>query len=252
MAENASVRQQPTAETYREAKAIIRTATYGALAVLEPGSGAPLASRVGVSSDCDGTPVILISRLSAHTRALLADQRCSLLLGEPGRGDPLAHPRIGIAARAVEIGREASDHGRIEARYLSHQPKAKLYVGLGDFRFFRLEPLSASFNGGFGRAYDLNGADLLSPAYEDLVAAEMDAIAHMNTDHAEAVGLYARYHLRAADGRWSLAGIDAEGMELTDGERMRRVFFPVPVTSAAELRAMLVAMAKQAREGHGE
>jgi len=248
MAENASVRQQPTSETYREAKAITRTATYGAIAVLEPQTGAPLASRVGVSCDFDGTPVILISRLAAHTQALLSDPRCSLLLGEPGRGDPLAHPRISISARAVEIDRATPDHARIAARYLSHQPKARLYVDLGDFRFFRLEPISASLNGGFGRAYDLTGADLLSPAPEELAAAEMGALTHMNDDHADAVALYARHYLKAGEGRWALVGTDAEGMELTNGETMRRIWFPEPIATAMDLRMTLAAMAKQARE----
>lgn len=252
MPENASVRQEPTAETYRQAKTIIRTVTHGAIAVLDPQSGAPLASRVGVSSDLDGTPVILISRLAAHTQALLADPRCSLLLGDPGKGDPLAHPRISIAAQAIEIDRASADQGRIEARYLSHQPKARLYVGLGDFRFFRLEPLSASLIGGFGRAYDLVGAALLSPANDDLAAAEMGAIAHMNADHAEAVGLYARFYAKASGDGWKLVGIDAEGMELTNSEDTRRVFFPTPIASAAEMRAILVAMAREAREALSE
>src|SRR5689334_17624426 len=95
--------RETDAEAVRLAKTLIRTARYGALAVLEPNTGSPLASRVGVATDADGTPLILVSQLSAHTGAILADPRCSLLVGETGKGDPLAHPRITLVCRAVKL-----------------------------------------------------------------------------------------------------------------------------------------------------
>ncbi|MGO8205315.1 pyridoxamine 5'-phosphate oxidase family protein, partial [Rhizobium ruizarguesonis] len=57
-------------------------------------NGFPFVSRVLVATDIDGIPVILVSQLSAHTRALARDPRASLLTGEPGKGDPLAYPRL--------------------------------------------------------------------------------------------------------------------------------------------------------------
>src|SRR5262245_38043199 len=157
MGNEKSVIRETDAEAIRLARTLIRTARYGALAALEPGSGAPLASRVAVAADLDGTPLILVSKLSEHTGAILADPRCSLLLGEPGKGDPLAHPRISLRCRAVRIERDAPDHPRIERRYLNRHPKAKLYAGFADFGFFRLVVERASLNGGFGRAYQLSG-----------------------------------------------------------------------------------------------
>ena len=50
-----------------------------------------------------GEPVFFISRLSAHFPNLEADPRCSLLIGEPGKGDPLAHPRMTLIGRAEKI-----------------------------------------------------------------------------------------------------------------------------------------------------
>ncbi len=64
---------ETTEQAIRLAKTLLRTARSGALATLEPGTGWPIATRVGVSTDSDGAPVILISRLAAHTGALLAD-----------------------------------------------------------------------------------------------------------------------------------------------------------------------------------
>jgi len=239
-----------TADAIRLARTLVRTARHGAIATLDPETGWPTATRVGVSTDFDGAPIVLISRLAAHTKALLKDARCSLLVGALGRGDPLAHPRVSIACEAREIAPDTDEARRIAGRYLSHQPKAQLYVGLGDFRFFRLEPKSAALNGGFGKAFALTAAELLNanPANPELAAAEPDALAHMNGDHAEAVSLYAQHFAKAPPGRWRLVGIDAEGIDLADGDDVRRVWFEAELTSARDMHATLVRMAGAARE----
>lgn len=239
-----------TADAIRLARTLVRTARHGAIATLDPETGWPTATRVGVSTDFDGAPIVLISRLAAHTKALLKDARCSLLVGALGRGDPLAHPRVSIACEAREIAPHTDEARRIAGRYLSHQPKAQLYVGLGDFRFFRLEPKSAALNGGFGKAFALTAAELLNanPANPELAAAEPDALAHMNGDHAEAVSLYAQHFAKAPPGRWRLVGIDAEGIDLADGDDVRRVWFEAELTSARDMHATLVRMAGAARE----
>lgn len=243
------VLQPTTVEVIRQAKTIVRTARFAAIATVEPGTGWPICSRVGVSTDSDGAPVILISRLAAHTGALLAEPRCSLLVGTPGKGDPLAHARISIACEAREIDRDSADHARLDARYIAHQQKAQLYSGLPDFRYFRLEPRSASLNGGFGKAYALAGADLLTavPASPEIAEAEAGCLAHMNEDHAEAVGLYAEHFAQASKGKWKLVGVDAEGLDLVDGDTVRRVWFDSPLTSAKDMHMTLVRMAGEAR-----
>ena len=241
---------RPTdADAIRLAKTLIRSARYGAIAVLDPETGAPLASRVGVATDIDGTPLILVSMLSAHTRAIIADPRCSLLLGEPGKGDPLAHPRITLVCRAVRLERGTPGQARAERRYLNRNPKAQLYVGLGDFSFFRLEIARGSLNGGFGKAYNLTAADLLtdSPALDALAESEQSALDHMNADHLDAIAVYARHYARASGEGWKISGFDADGMDIASGDEVRRIFFPQPLSDAGELRKTLVEMAKAGR-----
>jgi putative heme iron utilization protein len=235
----------------RLARTLLRTARHAVIATLDPASGDPIATRVGFATDHDGTPIILVSALAAHTPALLADPRCSLLVGEPGKGDPLASPRMTISARAREIPRNTSDHARVEWRYRSHLPKSKLYVSLGDFLFFRLEPKNARLNGGFGRAYQLDASEWLSlyPVNEELAAAERGAVEHMNEDHSEAIALYARFYAQAADGNWRMTGIDADGFDLAEGDNALRIFFKEPLTSAKDMHMTLVRMAGEARAG---
>lgn len=247
---NSDVLRPTDAEAVRLARTLIRTARYGALAVLEPKSGDPQASRVAVATDIDGAPLILVSALSGHTAGLAADPRCSLLLGEPGKGDPLAHPRIGVSCEATRL--EATDPARkrAERRFLSRHPKAKLYAGFPDFSYFRLEPLRASLNGGFGKAFALTRDDLLvqTPANDALASSEASAVAHMNSDHADAVEVYAMAFAGAQPGPWRLAGLDSEGMDLACGDETRRVYFPALLESAAAIRSTLVDMARDGRK----
>ncbi|MFP4406651.1 HugZ family protein [Rhodosalinus sp.] len=152
-------------ETDEEARTLARrlidTARHGALAVRDPETGHPMVSRVAIATDPEGAPLSLVSDLSHHSRALKSDPACSLLLGEPGaRGDPLTHPRITLIATARFLPHGDPGHAELAAHYLAQHPKAKLYIGFGDFALLRFEMSHALLNGGFGKAYVLEPADL--------------------------------------------------------------------------------------------
>lgn len=148
---------RPTdAEARSMARDLIAQARFAALGVIDPETGGPMVTRVAMVPGPDGVPLTLISTLSAHTAALKADPRCSLLIGEPGdRGDPLTHPRLTLQARA-----EPADKAALKAHYLGLYPKATLYYDFGDFGLFRFAPLAGHLNGGFGKAYRLTPDDL--------------------------------------------------------------------------------------------
>lgn len=176
------------------AKNLISTARFGSLAVLLPADGRPFASRTALACDSDRTPVILVSSLSEHTSGLMHDPRVSLLLGEPGKGDPLAHPRITLQCIAQRVEPGTSDHARLRDRFLRRHTKAALYIDFGDFSLFRLNPETASLNGGFGKAFRLSPEDFLinSAVIEPLAQIEKSAVTHMNDDHTDAVAAYAK------------------------------------------------------------
>jgi putative heme iron utilization protein len=226
-----------------EAKRLLRSIRAGALASLAE-SGHPYASLVNVATDFDGSPLLLLSRLAAHTVNLERDWRCSLLLSQSGKGDPLAHPRLTIIGRAERMQDE-----HVRGRFLRRHPKSELYAGFADFSFWRVGVERAHLNGGFARAADFPGDAVLTALdrAEALLAAEEGAIAHMNEDHREALALYATKLLGEADGPWRATGIDPEGMDLAAGDRTARLAFDQPIKTPAELRSVLVALAAKAR-----
>jgi heme iron utilization protein len=155
----------PIRPTDDEARALARRlldhAAFGALGVLDPHTGGPMVTRVAVGTDTAGRPVLLVSDLSAHTRALGADPRASLLVGEPGdRGDPLTHPRLTLAGTARFLRKGAAGHDALRARWLEGHPKSALYIDFADFSFVVLDVEAGHLNGGFGRAFVLAPEDL--------------------------------------------------------------------------------------------
>jgi heme iron utilization protein len=232
-----------------EAKGLLRATRSGSLATLDRNTGHPFASLVNVATDVDGSPLILVSRLSTHTANLEVDGRASLLLASTGKGDPLAHARLTLLGTFAQVTRESADAPRVRRRFLARHPKSELYVGFADFSFWRLCVVSAHLNGGFARAADLKAADVLTDmaGADELIETEDGAVTHMNADHAEAVRLYATKLLGADDGKWRLTGLDPDGLDLALGDATLRLPFPERVTGAAQLRKVVVDLAAKAR-----
>ncbi len=223
----------------REARHLLRTVRSGALATLTP-EGGPYASLVTVATLPDGSPVLPLSTLAVHTQHLLSDPRCSLLLDSAGKGDPLTHPRLTVTARAVRATDEERTAWR--TRFLRRHPKAEIYVDFGDFSFWRLELTGARVIGGFGRITMLQPGDLLTDlaGAEALVAAEARSVDHMNADHRDALNLYAKAFGGAAEGEWTLVGLDPDGLDLGCRDETLRLDFPKRITDPASLRKLLV------------
>ena len=236
----------PDFEPAKAVRSLLRRSRQGALATLMVGSADPYCSLVNVASASDGSPILLISRLAVHTKNLLADARVSLMLDERVEGDPLEGSRIMLSGHAEEIGSEREIARR---RYLNAHPSAEVFVDFKDFSFFRIHLTGTHLVAGFGRIVDLKPAQFLTEVSDAaaLLEAEQSAIEHMNTDHQEALGLYATRLLGAAAGDWRCSGIDPDGIDLQAGNKALRLDFPERVTGPGELRKALVRLAEQAR-----
>ncbi|MGO4706348.1 HugZ family protein [Microvirga sp. 2MCAF38] len=222
---------------------LLRSIRAGALGTLDA-TGFPFTTLVTVATDSDGSPLILTSRLAAHTGNMERDPRVSLLLAQTGRGDPLAHPRLTIMGKAYP-----TTDPRARTRFLARNPKSRLYADFPDFSFWRIEILGGHLNGGFARAASLSTQDLKTDltGAEGVVEAEAGAVAHMNQDHREALELYATRLAGGSPGAWEASGLDPEGIDLILGDQTARVLFPERATDAISLRRILKDLAGQAR-----
>jgi putative heme iron utilization protein len=105
------------------------------------------------------------------------------------------------------------------------------------------------FVGGFGRIYPVKPSDFLltEKCSDDLVDIEADIIEHMNSDHNDAVQLFATKLLGARADNWKVSGCDAEGCDLIANGKTLRLAFTKPLVSIKEARHAFVELAVLAR-----
>lgn len=218
---------------------LVRRARTAAMSTLARRTGHPFGSLVTVACEPDGTPIVLLSTLAAHSRNLAEDARASLLFVEGSLGDPQQGGRVTLVGQIERIGADAMQR----RRYLTRNPDAGLYAGFGDFAFYRLELDDCHLVAGFGRAMRVRREDfLLDPATTSgLAAAEGRILAGFAETPARVAAWAAK--LGAPQGDWTVVGVDPEGLDLAttaeEGRAFARLVLPQPVTTLEALESVL-------------
>ncbi len=201
-----------------------------------------------------GLPVFLISTLAEHTKNLRGESRCSLLVAEPGTGDPLARSRVTLVGRCEETSPE--ERGAAREAFLAAHPNASYYVDFKDFALWRLSVESIRYIGGYGRMSWVEAAAWSEALPCPVAAKAAGVVDHMNEDHADTLALYCRAFSRATDTEEArMTGVDRYGFEMSaqtgQGPRPIRLAFSQPLTGVDQVRKELVALARAAREKLG-
>jgi heme iron utilization protein len=223
------------------ARRLLRSRARAALATSL--RGAPYASLVLLATGLDASPLLLLSDLAQHSRNIAFDPRVSLLLdATEGHPDPLAGPRLTVIGRA-----EAADDRSLLARFTARHPAASFYAGFADFRLYRVTVERGHLVAGFSLIEWVDAGELLfAPDTQALAAAEPAILAHMNSDHADAIAGYAQRLGRAGSG-WRMTGLDPEGADLRRHGETARLDFPTPVLTAEAARAALARPVEETR-----
>ena len=232
-----------TVAAWWEARCLLRAARAGTLATQS--GGQPSASLVTPATAPDGSVLMLLSGLSAHTRHLRDDPRCAVLVqGAPDGPNPQTAPRLTVIGAAAPEPDPA-----LKARWVALHPYAAFYADLGDFTLWRLRPEAGQFVGGFARAHRLTAEELrpASAAVTAVAGAEAGILTHVNADHADALALIAGTRNSGLEG-WRMVAVDPDGCDLASGEQVLRVPWSAPVADAGGVRTELVRMAREARQ----
>jgi len=204
-------------------------------------AGYPFGSVVPYVIDQGGLPLMLLSHLSQHTKNLEADPHCGLTVVEPGDGDVQQRGRLGAVGDVQPV-----DPAADAERYFAYFPHARMYFEQLGFHFYRFVPLRFHWNGGFATARWF-GVDRIVRGNPLDRQVQVRIAEHMNRDHADVLRRYLAG--RAPPGPETaveMLGIDAEGIDLRQGDRLYRVALPRSIASADDARAVLVEMAGQA------
>ena len=225
-------------EQARSARHLFAGAFYGVLSTHSvEHSGYPFGSVVPYVPDRDGNPLMLLSHLSQHTHNLDADGRCSLTVVEPGEGDVQTRARLSALGDV-----STADLSEDTQRYFEYLPQTRVYHEQLGFRFYRFRPRRFHWNGGFATArwFDASRIVRTNPFDHET---EQQILAQLNQSDAEA---FRRTLAGEVDPDSGLAavGIDAEGLDLRIGDRLRRISLPREVGTTAEAQTVLAAMVR--------
>ncbi|MEL7147225.1 MAG: DUF2470 domain-containing protein [Bacteroidota bacterium] len=229
-------------EVINNAQELYNSRSFGLLSTISVKlDGYPFGSVVPYCLDAMGNAVILISTIAQHTKNLIADPRCSLTILKENN-DVQAHSRLCIIGDMQKLPNE--DNAVID-RYYRHFPQSAGYHEAHDFSFYRLQPASVRYIGGFGNIHWLAPKDFQTENPFD-GKSEQYIVDHMNDDHQKDLISYCKHYFQFEPhpDQIRMVGIDAHGFDVFAGDRKVRFTFPQPVYTAQEARMALVEMSQ--------
>ncbi len=227
-----------------KARRLLRHCRHGALATSSLRlAGHPFATVVPYATDHEGCPLLLISALAEHTKNLRADSRVSLMAHAAGE-DVLAAARVTCVGRAERLEDPRAPDAE---RYLRYLPKSRGLLDFGDFAFYRIVPEALHWVGGFGDIQWLD-ADVARAPAATLAESEVGILQHMNADHRHNLRDYCRLVHRREPLDAEMIGIDCDGFDVKADGELLRIDFETAVTTPADARSGLVALARRCRE----
>ncbi|KAF2288186.1 hypothetical protein GH714_004867 [Hevea brasiliensis] len=212
--------------------------------------GYPSGSMVDFACDIDGSPILAVSSLATHTKDLLVNPKCSLLVAR----DPEDRTDLVITLHGDAVSVSEKDKAAIRTAYLAKHPNA-FWVDFGDFQFIRIEPKVVRYVSGVATA--LLGSGEFSK--EEYQAAKIDPIAqfskpvasHMNRDHAEDTRLIVQHSTSIAVDSAYILDIDSLGFNVKavyQGSTYKlRIPFPRRAEERKDVKTLVVEMLQAAK-----
>jgi len=215
--------------------------------------GHPFGSVVSFVPDLWGRPVFLASALAEHTRNIENDPRSSLITQAPTgkQHETQATARFTMLGEAVRI----EPNGAERDRFMRYLPGASRLLALGDFSFYRIDPIALRFIGGFG---DIGWID--AAAYLQGYSAGGSAPCPLDLDsdrNAELLRL-CRARLgetatlsQAPDNALEVLviGVDADGFDVRAAGQLLRFDFKRTARDAEEIRREIDVLLSSLQDG---
>ncbi|PIN20419.1 hypothetical protein CDL12_06889 [Handroanthus impetiginosus] len=234
-----------------EVKTILNHSFRGFLSTFsQRHQGYPSGSMVDFACDAYGSPILAVSNLAAHTKDLLANPKCSLLVAkDPEDRTDLVITVDGDASPAAESNLDA-----IRAAYMARHPDA-FWVDFADFVFLRIEPKVVRYVSGVATALLRSGEF----SNEDFRIAKVDPIyqfskpitSHMNKDHAEDTKLIVQHSTSIPVDFAYMLDVDSLGFNVKAGYQGNTFKLRIPFTRRAlerkDVKTLIIEMLQVAK-----
>ncbi|PPD71822.1 hypothetical protein GOBAR_DD31279 [Gossypium barbadense] len=220
-----------------EIRTVLDQSTRGMLSTFsQKHEGYPSASMVDFACDANGSPILAVSRLAVHTKDLLANFKCSLLVAR----DPEDRTDLVITLHGDAIAVSEKDQAAIRTAYLAKHPNA-FWVDFADFQFMRIEPKVVRYLSGVATAL-LGSGEFSREEYQD---SKVDPIAqfskpvasHMNKDHAEDTKVIVQFATSIPVDNAYMLDLDSLGFNVKAGYQGNTFKLRVPFPRRAEDRS---------------
>lgn len=235
-----------TSESIANARALLNGKDFGILSTISVKlEGFPFGSVVPYCLDGEGMPVVLISTIAQHTKNIQQDSRCSITILKDNH-DVQSNGRLCVIGHMEPLPAEQKE---TEERYFRHFPNSRSYQNTHSFSFYRLNPISIRYIGGFGAIHWLESSDFLSnnPFQGN---GENRVVEHMNEDHMKDLHLYCEHYKQMAitpEDTVRMTSIDGLGFDVFVNDEKVRFDFDAPISDAGEARVAMVALSKGAK-----
>ncbi|KAL4379035.1 hypothetical protein GQ457_02G031240 [Hibiscus cannabinus] len=234
-----------------EIRTVLGQSTRGMLSTFsQKHEGYPSGSMVDFACDADGSPILAVSSLAVHTKDLLANCKCSLLVAR----DPEDRTDLVITLHGDAIAVSEKDQAAIRTAYLAKHPNA-FWVDFGDFQFLRIEPKVVRYVSGVATAL-LGSGEFSKEEYQN---SKVDPIAqfskpvasHMNKDHAEDTKVIVQFSTSIPVDSAYMLDLDSLGFNVKasyQGNTFKlRVPFPRRAEDRKDVKTLIVDMLQAAR-----
>ncbi|WOL04233.1 hypothetical protein Cni_G12954 [Canna indica] len=234
-----------------EIRTLLDLSTRGMLSTFsQDHQGYPSGSMVDFACDNDGSPILAVSSLAVHSKNLLANPKCSLLVAK----DPEDRTDTIVTLYGDAIPVSNDDKGSARTAYLRRHPDA-FWVDFGDFSFVRIKPKYVRYVSGIATA--LLGSGVFDG--EEYKAAKVDPISqfaipvtsHMNRDHSEDTKAIVQHSTSVKVDFAHMLDVDRLGFNVKAGYEgstfKLRIPFPRPAQDRKDVKTLIVEMLQAAK-----
>ncbi|KAH6827580.1 Aldolase superfamily protein [Perilla frutescens var. hirtella] len=219
-----------------EVRTVLHHSVRGFLSTLsQEQDGYPFGSMLDFACDAYGSPIIAVSNLAPHTKNLLANPKCSLLVAK----DPEDRTDLIVTIQGDALPVADGDKEAIQTAYTTTHQDA-FWVDFGDFQFLRIEPKVVKYVSGVATSSLASGEF----SNEEFRTAKVDPIyqfskpitSHMNKDHADDTKLIVQHFTSIPVEFAHMLDVDSLGFNVKAGYQGKNFKLRIPFTRRATER----------------
>ncbi|KAK1426217.1 hypothetical protein QVD17_14886 [Tagetes erecta] len=238
-----------------EVKTVLNHGIRGMLSTFsQKHEGYPSGSMVDFACDDSGSPILAVSNLAVHTKDLLANPKCSLLVAK----DPEDQTDLIITLHGDAVSVPENERDAIRTTYMARHPDA-FWVDFDDFLFLRIEPKVVHYVSGVATSLFQSGEftdnEFREAKVDQIYQFSKPISSHMNKDHANDTKLIVQHSTSIPVDFAYMLDVDSLGFNVKAGYQDKnfklRIAFPRRAVERKDVKTLIIEMLQAAKSRVG-